>query len=185
MKRLPFILMLNATAIAGDLNIVPLGSPEAVSLEITCDGRIQNVDLPYGGTTGRFVLPEKVASIRLPNREIPAITIPATLDPYIAVLSSGKDGFRWTLIPGKPTKTKWALRATNLAAEPAKLTGKDGLLEIGLDVTAALPVKGKAGMSVRFEGGGKFSYAGSEPCAVVALIHRKDGELQVLFVPDR
>jgi hypothetical protein len=183
MKHIPLSLALAASAIAGDLNIVQLGSPDAVGLEIACGGVKQNVDLPHGGSTGLFALPEKPA-VLIPTSDdkIPSLKIAATAETQIAVLSSDEKGYRWTLIPGKPTEEKWTLRAVNLAAEPAKLAGKDGSLEIKPEATQDLP---ENSMSVRFEGGEKFSYDGSEPCAVVALIYRKDGEWQVLFVPDR
>lgn len=183
MKHLPLFLALAASAIAGDLHIVQLGPPDAVALEIACAGTKQNVDLPHGGSTGLFALPEKPAVISpKSDAKIPSLNIPATAKTNIAVLSPGEKGYRWTLIPGNRTEEKWTLRAINLAAEPASLTTKNGLLEIKPDATQDLPANG---ISVRFEGGGKFSYDDSEPCAVVALIYRKDGEWQVLFVPDR
>lgn len=183
MKHLPLFLALAAPAIAGDINIVQLGPPDAVTLEIACAGTKQNVDLPHGGSTGLFALPEKPAVIcPTGDDKIPSLNIPATAKTNIAVLSPGEKGYRWTLIPGNRTEEKWTLRAINLAAEPASLTSKNGLLEIKPDATQDLPANG---ISVRFEGGEKFSYDGSEPCAVVALIYRKDGEWQVLFVPDR
>lgn len=183
MKHLPLFLALTASAIAGDLNIVQLGLPDPVGLEISCEGTKQKVKLPHGGTTGNFVLPEKPTLISSTGDDkIPSLKIPATAEINIAVLSPCTKGFRWTLIPGKPIEGSWTLRAFNLSTEPAKLTGMDGSLEIQPDATADLPTDG---MSVCFEGGKIFSYDGSEPCAIIALIYRKDGEWQVLFVPDR
>ncbi len=183
MKHIPLFLALAASAFAGDLNIVQLGPPDAVGLEIACDGTKQNVDLPHGGSTGLFVLPEKPALISpKSDAKIPSLNIPATAKTNIAVLSPAANGYRWTLIPGKRSEEKWTLRAINLAAEPARLTTKNGPLEIKPDATQELPANG---ISVRFEGSEKFSYDGSEPCAVVALIYSKDGKWQVLFVPDR
>lgn len=183
MKHLPLFLALAAPALAGDLNIVQLGPPEAVALEIACDGTKQNVDLPHGVSTGLFALPEKPAVISQMNDDnIPPLNIPATAKTNIAVLSPGEKGYRWTLIPGKPTEEKWTLRAINLAAEPASITTKEGSMEIKPDATQDLP---SDRMSIRFEGGEKFSYDGSEPCAVIAIIYRKDDAWQVLFVPDR
>ena len=183
MKHIPLSLALAASAIAGDINIVQLGPPDAVALEIACAATKQNVDLPHGGSTGLFALPEKPAVISQMNDDnIPPLNIPATAKTNIAVLSPGEKGYRWTLIPGKATEEKWTLRAINLATEPATLTTKDGPMEIKPDATQELPANR---ISVRFEGGEKFSYDGSEPCAVIALIYRKDDEWQVLFVPDR
>ncbi len=183
MKQIPLYLTLAVSALAGDLNIVQLGLPDPVGLQISCAGTKQNVELPHGGTTGNFVLPEKPALISSTGDDkIPSLKIPATAEINIAVLSPRTKGFRWTLIPGKPIEGSWTLRAFNLSTEPAKLTGMDGSLEIQPDATADLPTDG---MSVCFEGGKFFSYDGSEPCAIIALIYRKDGEWQVLFVPDR
>ena len=183
MKQIPLYLTLAVSALAGDLNIVQLGLPDPVGLQISCAGTKQNVELPHGGTTGNFVLPEKPALISSTGDDkIPSLKIPATAEINIAVLSPRTKGFRWTLIPGKPIEGRWTLRAFNLSTEPAKLTGMDGSLEIQPDATADLPTDG---MSVCFEGGKFFSYDGSEPCAIIALIYRKDGEWQVLFVPDR
>ena len=183
MKQIPLYLTLAVSALAGDLNIVQLGLPDPVGLQISCAGTKQNVELPHGGTTGNFVLPEKPALISSTGDDkIPSLKIPATAEINIAVLSPRTKGFRWTLIPGKPIEGSWTLRAFNLSTEPAKLTGMDGSLEIQPDATADLPTDG---MSVCFEGGKIFSYDGSEPCAIIALIYRKDGEWQVLFVPDR
>ena len=183
MKHIPLFLALAASAIAGDLNIVQLGSPDAVGLEIACDGSKQNVDLTHGSSTGLFTLPEKPAVISpTSDDKIPSLNIPAIAETNIAVLSPAEKGYRWTLIRGKRTEKKWTLRAINLASEPANLATKEGPMEIQPDATQDLPANG---ISVRFEGGGKFSYDGSEPCAVVALIYHKDGEWQVLFVPDR
>ncbi len=183
MKHIPLFLALTASAIAGDLNIVQLGPPDPVSMEISCEGTKQNVDLPHAGSTGLFALPEKPAQISPKGDDkIPTLKIPATTKTNIAVLSPGEKGYRWTLIPGKRSEEKWTLRAINLASEPARLTANNGPLEIKPDATKDLPANL---ISVSFEGGEKFTYDGSEPCAVVALIYRKDDAWQVLFVPDR
>ena len=185
MKHLALIAALTTTAIAGDINVVQLGPPDVTRLEIACGGATQTVDLRYGGTTGRFALPEKEAQISLPNLEIPSLTVAASTAPNIAVLSPAEKGYRWTLIPGKPTDEKWAMRVINLSLENVKLTQAGDPLEIEPDATSDLAVKGKGGMSISIEGGEKFSYDGSEPCAVLAIIYGKEGERKVLFVPDR
>lgn len=183
MKHIPLFLALATSAFAGDINIVQLGPPDTVALEIACAGTKQNVELPHGGSTGLFALPEKPAVISpTGDDKIPSLNIPATAKTNIAVLSPDEKGYRWTLIPGKPTEEKWSLRAINLAAEPASITTKEGSMEIKPDATQDLP---SDRMSIRFEGGEKFSYDGSEPCAVIAIIYRKDDAWQVLFVPDR
>ncbi len=185
MKHILLSAALAATAIAGEVNIVQLGPPDVIRLEIACDGINQPIDLRFGGTTGGFVLPEKDAVITIPNQGIPALKIPATASPNIAVLSPGPEGYRWTVIPGKPTDEKWAMRVVNLSAESAKLTREGDPLEIKPDDVTTIAVEDKTGMSVAIEGGKKFTYDGREPCAVVALIYQKEGEWQVLFVPDR
>jgi hypothetical protein len=185
MKHILPFAALAATAIAGEINVVQLGPPDVIRMEITCAGTSQPVDLRHGGTTGGFVLPEKEAVITIPNHEIPSLTIPATASPNIAVLSPGPDGYRWTLIPGKPTAEKWAMRVVNLATEPAKLVQEGDPLEIKTEATTEIAIEDKAGMTVAIEGGGKFTYDGREPCAVVAFIYKKEGEWKVLFVPDR
>lgn len=185
MKTILISALLASTTFAGELNIVHLGPPDEVLIEITCDGAKQEVDLPHGGMTGQFILPEKEATIRLPGTDMPQLKIPANAIPHIAILSTATEGYRWLLIPGKPTNAKWAMRAINLTRETITLAQDEAPLEITPDSPTAIPVAGKAGMSVKIKDGDEFTYQGSEPSAVLALIHRKDDALHVLFVPDR
>lgn len=185
MKHILLSAMLAATTMAGELNIVHLGPPEVIQILITCDGTKQEVALGHGDTTGQFVLPEKKATIRLPGTELPELVIPASREPKIAVLSTGIKGYRWLLMEGKPTDAKWALRAVNLTGEIATLSRDEELIELKPDSPTELFVTGKSDVSVTIKGGDEFTYKGSEPCALVALIYRGQDGLQVLFVTDR
>ncbi len=175
-----------SSAAAGALNVVQLGPPDVIRFEVKSGGISQQFDLPHGGSTGRFVLPEKeAATLSLPNREAKNLNIPATAEPNIAVLTMEGEKDIWKLIPGKPTKDKWALRAVNLSAKPAVIEGSGKPLEIPAGATVEIPTAGKADISILIIGSQKHSYDGKEPCAIVALIYEKDSIWQVLFVPDR
>lgn len=176
-----------ATTAAGVINVVQLGPPDVIRFEVKCGGASQPFDLPFGGSTGGFVLPEKEAAvITLPNRKSDDLSIPATAAPNIAVLAATADGKdKWTLIPGKPSGDKWSLRIVNLAGETAVIESAGMPLEIAAGATVEMPAKGKGDIAVIPKGGEKSSYDGKEPCAVVALLYPKDGVWKVLFVPDR
>lgn len=174
-----------ATAMAGGINVVQLGPPDVIRFEVACGGVSQGFDLAHGGTTGGFILPEKEGTITLPNHEIPSLTIPATASSNIAVLAPAEKGYRWKLIPGKPTDGKWGLRVVNLSAETAKLAQDGAPLELAPDSTTEIPVEGIAGVTVQIGATAKGTYRAEEPCAVLALIYRKAGEWEILFVPDR
>ncbi len=185
LKTICILVLLPATAMAGRLDIVQLGPPDVTSFEIACGGANQKINLPYGATTGGFVLPEKDGTLSIPQLEIPTLTIPATALSNIAVLVPAEDGFRWKLIPGKPARGKWAMRVVNLGTEPVALT-RDGIpLEIKPDSITETPVKGKRSMSIHIVGTEKRSYEGKEACAILALVYLKDDKWEVLFIPDR
>jgi hypothetical protein len=175
-----------SAATAGVINVIQLGSPDVVRFEVKCGDVSQPFELAHGGSTGRFVLPETEAAVlSLPNRETKSLSIPATKQPHIAVLTVEGDKDVWKLIPGKPTDDKWSLRAINISSEAAvfEKTGKP--LEIAAGATVGIPVAEKEDIALQPKGGEMRAYDGREPCAVVALLYRKEGAWQVLFVPDR
>lgn len=175
-----------SSAAAGVINVVQLGPPDVIRFEVKSGGTSQAFDLPHGGTTGRFVLPEKEAAVlSLTNREAKDLTIPATAEPNIAVLTTHDEKDAWKLIPGKPTEDKWALRAVNLSTKPAVIESEGKPLEIAPGATVGIPATSKGDIAVLFSGAVKQAYDGKEPCAIVALLYEKDGTWQVLFVPDR
>jgi hypothetical protein len=184
MKRILFPIMLATPLIAGELNIVHLGPPDSVKIEIQCAGAKQEVELPHGGSTGQFMLPVENATIRVPNTKIPDLPIAATEERKIAVLKPSADGYDWLLIPGKASE-KWSLRAVNLTQTTASSLRDGTAVEIGPGTIVDIATKGKTGVSIQIDGGGEFTYKGSEPCAVVAFIHQADGKWKVLFVTDR
>lgn len=174
------------SATAGVINVIQLGSPDVIRFEVKCGAVSQPFDLAYGDSTGRFVLPETEAAVlSLPNRETKSLTIPATKQPHIAVLTVEGDKDVWKLIPGKPTDDKWSLRAINITPEAAVFESAGKPLEIAAGATVAIPVTQKEDITLKPKDGEMHAYDGREPCAVVALLFRKDGAWQVLFVPDR
>lgn len=185
MKHISLSALFLTSAVAGELNIIHLGPPEVIQLEISCDGTTQKMDLPHGGMTGKFILPNEDSTIRVSESEIPILTVEATANSHLAVLSKAAEGYRWSLLSGKPTNNKWALRTINLTDKPIILDRDDEALEIAPDSPTDLNTTGKSGMSVKIKGGESFTYKGSEPCAVVAIIYHKDDSFQVLFVTDR
>lgn len=175
-----------STAAAGVFNVVHLGPPDVIRFEIRSGGTSQAFDLAFGAATGRFILPEKEdAVLSLPNREAKDLPIPATSGPNIAVLTRQEEKDAWKMIPGKPTEGKWSLRAVNLGTEQAVIERSGKPLEIASGATVEIPAEGKNAIAVTFKDGEKRSYDGKDPCAIIALIYRKDDAWQVLFVPDR
>ena len=185
MRAFLISIALTAAAVAGNLNLVHLGPPDEVRIEISCDGKTQEIPLPHGAATGQFILPEKEATIRLPGTDLPSLTIPATPAPQIAILTTAAEGYRWLLIPGKPAGENWAMRAINLTPEPVTLQRGETPIELAPDAPTDIPVAGKNEMTVKPGSDPEFTYDASEPSAVLALIHRKGEAIHVLFVPDR
>jgi hypothetical protein len=177
---------LASTAAAGVFNVVHLGPPDFIRFEIRSGGTSQAFDLAFGGSTGRFILPEKECAIlSLPNRKTKDLAIPASSQQNIAVLTMPEDKEIWKMIPGKPTQDKWSLRVVNIGIEPAVIERAGKPLEIAAGATVEIPASDKDDIAVLFKGGDKKSYDGKEPCAIVALLYRKDDGWQVLFIPDR
>jgi hypothetical protein len=173
-------------AAAGVINVVHLGPPDVIRFEMKSGGASQAFDLAFGRSTGRFILPEKEdAVLSLPNREVKDLTIPATTEPFIAVLTTVNDKDAWKLIPGKPTQGKWSLRIVNLGTKPAVIERASLPLEIAAGAIVKIPVEAKGDVAVHFKGSEKNAYDGKELSAIVAFLYEKDGSWQVLFVPDR
>lgn len=181
------ILGIMATPLfAAELNIVNLGPSEGIKLEISSDGLSQKVEIPHGTATGQFRIPaEHPATVDSPDGEIEALTIPPGDQPHIAVISPAKEGYRWSLVQGKPTAEKWATRVINLTGESVTCDGPDGPAELIPDQPTTVSTNKKPVVNLIGIENGRFAYEGSEPCAVLALVYIKNDELRVVFVTDR
>jgi len=183
--KLLLLAAISATPLfAGELNIVHLGPPEHVRVKIACDGTEQEVELAHGGTTGQFILPEKEATIRLPGTQMPELRIPGNTAKHVAILRPAAEGFRWLLIDGKPTNEKWSMRVINLTGEAIVIARDEERLEVMPDTPTVIPVAAKKDVAIQIVDGVESTYQGSEPSAVLALVHRKGDGLDVLFVVD-
>jgi len=171
---------------AGDLNIVNLGPAEGVRVEISSAGAAQEVEIAHGAATGQFRLPEQQsATVRVVDGETGALTIPAGGQAHIAVLSPTKNGYRWSLILGQPKEGKWATRVINLTGQPITCEGPEGPVELLPDQPAKLSANEKPVVKLSGTENGRFTYEGSEPCAVLAIVYLKDDAPRVVFVTDR
>ncbi len=184
MKQIAIAAILAALSLGGEINIVQLGPADEVRIEVSCGEARQVVALSHGGATGPFILPEEEASIRLSDLDVPALVIPGGKEPHIAILAQAEEGadsgYRWILIPAKPNHEKWAMRAINLTKEAITIEEDGGTIELQPDAPTDIPVTRKPRITL----GDSFTYQGNEPCAVIALIHRINGEWNVLFIPE-
>lgn len=172
--------------LAGSINVVHLGPPDVLKFKVSAGDASQDFTLAHGANTGAFILPdEKPSRLEGFGEKIPSLEIPASEKPRIAVLAPSEEGFKWHLLEAKPEPEKWAFRMVNLSEFPANVVFRKDLVEIPAGGETAVDVTGKSQISVRIPNTVNLTYEGKEPCAVVALIYRSDGEWKATLIPDR
>ncbi len=178
-------LTTSAGLFAGGINIVHLGPRDPLKFQVSADGATQDITLAHGADTGSFILPDKPSSVEAFLDEDSSIDIPASEDPRIAVLAPDGKGFKWHLLPAKPTPDVWAFRIINLSSVPAEVTSGKEVLEIPAGGETAVEVTGKPQINVSIPDTFSLKYGGSEPCSVAALLYREDEEWKAILLPDR
>ena len=170
---------------AGPINIVHVGPRDVLKFEIDAAGDKLDFTLAHGANSGSFILPDKPSTLKGFIEEIPALEIPASAEPRIAVLAASGDAFNWRVFPAKPTPDKWSFRIINLSSEPATIGAGDEAVEIAAGAESERKVTGRSRIRVDIPDVLEAKYEGSEPCAVVAFLYRDGDEWKAVFMPDR
>lgn len=171
--------------VAGGINIVHVGPRDVLKFAINAAGDTLDFTLAHGAYTGTFILPDKPSTLKGFVEEIPSLELPASEDSRIAALAASGEGFKWHLIPAKPTPDKWSFRIINLSAKTANITANREPLEIASGAQSDVKVTGKSQIRIKIPDTLDLSYEGSEPSAVIAFLYLEDETWKAAFVPDR
>lgn len=178
-------LLVAASALAGTINVVHIGSQNPLKFQVSADGASQDFTLAYGSNTGPFFLPDAPSTIKGYVESISPLEIPAAEEPRIAVLAPTEDGTKWRLFQSKPTPDKWAFRIINLSSTPVSVLEGNDLLEIPAEGEKIFETKGKSTIRVNIPDSIDVKYDGSEACAVIAFVYRSGDEWKAVFIPER
>lgn len=180
-----FVAFTSTLLIAGSINVVHLGPQEDLKFEVSAGDASQDFELSNGADTGPFLLPAKPAKIKGFVEGIPALDIPVSENPRIAILIPDPEGFKWHLVTAKPTPEKWAFRIVNLSSEPVVAQSGDATLDIPAGEEIAVDVTEKNQLRVQISDMVDLAYTGNEPRGVVAFIYRKNDQWHAICLPDR
>lgn len=174
-----------ASCLAGNLNVIHLGPPRDVEVEVKVGGNSQKFTLALGSATGPFMLPQKKGTLRTVGDETKAADIKAKAAGQIAVLQPEKDAFKWVFHESKPSPGKTGLRLINISDKPATVTIAGKPLEIKAGDDQAVTEVTSAPIRVTLPEHSKAStHELEEPSAVIGFIYLNNGEWNILYVND-
>ncbi|MEO8616615.1 MAG: hypothetical protein ABI600_15840 [Luteolibacter sp.] len=170
---------------AGSLNVVHLGPPQEINLEVKSGDNAQKFTLAYQSASGPFILPNKKSSLHTIGDQLKSLNIGATKAGRIAVLYPKADTYVWKLYDSKPTLKKASLRVINLTAEAAILTIAGKKVEIGADADTAIEEVNKSPIRIIFEDRKKQEpHLQEEPSAVIAFIYKNKDGWRLFYIND-
>ncbi len=189
MKQLIISMILGAASVsslsAGAINIVHLGPEAVLKFEVSAGDDKLDFTLAHSTFSGSFVLPDKATTLKAISEGIPALEIPASQEPRIAVLSPDKQGYKWHLIPAKPTPDKWAFRVYNLSSEPADIIAGEKPVTIPADTESVIDVTRRSMIKLSMGDSIDIETSEGEPCAVIGFLCRNQETWHAVLVPDR
>ncbi len=170
---------------AGSLNVIHLGPPQEINLEVTSGDNAQKFTLAYQSASGPFILPNKKSSLHTIGDQLKGLDIGAKKTGRIAVLYPKADTYGWRLYDSKPTFKKASLRVINLTAEAAILTIAGKKVKIEPDAETAIEEVNKFPIRIMFEDRKKQDpHLQEEPSAVIAFIYKNKDEWRLFYVND-
>lgn len=170
---------------AGGLNVVNLVHGGDLVVNVKFDSTNQNLIVKSKEYSGSFGVPETEVTLATALEGATDLEVPANDDSFLAVFQSHEGGFKWSLVPSKPSEEKWALRIVNLSTLTLPiLADGDELLELKPESDTAQTVENKGDIRLKIDKAETFTYKGNDPCAVVALVYRETEQWKVVFVPE-
>lgn len=174
-----------ACSVAGTLNVVQLGPPAEVKLEIKAGAAIQEFTLAHKATTGSFILPDKTAVLRTVGDKIPVQRIKPEESGRIAILHPAGELFAWRLVPSKPTPGKTSLRIINLMDRETSLKVGEKLVKAPPASDARVEGIEKAPFQVELEDDTKVDAPEQEePGALIGFLFMTGDKWHILLVSD-
>lgn len=191
MKTRPLLLPLLATALAallpataGNLNIINLTPHAPLELLLSHPSTQHSLAVQTHSSSRPFKLEATPATLTPTAEGLPALIIPSSEDPRLAILFPQKDTAAWKLIPSEPSRNAWTLRLINLTGETIPFTHLGEPAEIAKGKTLKLETRHQKDIALTLPGGETTTYPYGEPCSVIAFLTETEGKITLTFIAD-